>query len=235
MVATASNQIPKLTVEPRTAKGGRASARLRASGMMPIVIYGHKENPVHVSANAKEVTHLLHERARLLEVAVEGKTQACLVKDVQWDHLGSQIIHLDLARVDLNERVKVNVEVLLTGEAKGLKEAGAYLAHPVTEIEIECVVAQIPESLSIDISHLGLRESVSARDVKLPAGAKLITDPETIIAMVDEAVEEAVAAATPEEGAAAEPELIGRKPAEGEEAAAGDAAKAEKAPKAEKK
>jgi large subunit ribosomal protein L25 len=229
---TPKGTLKTLKVEPRTELGSRRTFRLRNAGKMPVVIYGHKKDPLHVSADAKQMSDLLHEHTRLLEVHVDNHVEPCLIKEVQWNHLGSQIIHVDLARVDLTEKVTVPVLVVLIGEPKGAKEAGAFLSHPVTEIEVECLVTQIPDEILADVANLGVDESLTAGELTLPEGVKLVSEPDTIIAQVQIAQEEEepVVAA---EGEAAEPELI-RKPAaegEGDDAAAAPAGKAEKAKK----
>lgn len=222
---TAGAPLKTLQVEARQTLGSRESIKLRKAGKMPLVIYGHKKDPLHVAADAKEVTDLLHHHVRLLEVRVDNHVEPCLVKEVQWDHLGSRIIHVDLARVDLTEKVTVPVEVTLIGEAKGLKEAGAYLSHPVTEIEVECLVTQIPDEIQADVSNLGVDDALLASQLPLPPGVTLVSDPEAIVAQVQIAQEEEAEAA-PAEGEAAEPELIRKPAAEGEEGEG--AAKAEK-------
>lgn len=208
-----ANVIPKVTVQPRERIGTRYAARLRKTGRLPAVIYGHGKDPVHVSLDSKELTALIHDNAHLLEVDLDSHAEPCLIKDVQWDYLGKDIIHVDLARVDLSETVEVEVAVELVGEAIGLKEEGAYLDHPVTEISIECRADSIPELIEVDVSQLGVDQAITVADLKLPEGVKCTMDEETIIAQVLIAEEEAEAPAAAE---SAEPEVIGRKAEEGE-------------------
>lgn len=215
---TAANQLPRIVVEARERLGSRYAARLRRGGRLPAVIYGHGKDPSHVSFNAKEVTELLHSHARIFEVAVADRVEPCLVKAVQWDHLGSHLVHLDLARVDLNERITINVELALVGEAPGLKEEGAILEHPVAEIEIECLAMQIPDRLTLDVSSLGTENVLTVADLKLPAGVTTTMDPETVLASISIVREEVVAPAAGEGGA--EPEVIGKKAEEEGDAAA---------------
>jgi len=214
----ATQQIPTIDAQPRQNLGTRSAVRLRADGRLPAVIYGHKQEPLHVSVHRKQLTDLLHENVHLMQVKLGSATEPCLVKDVQWNHLGSEILHVDLARVDLNERVTVEVDVQVIGEPVGLKEAGAYLEHPTTVLEIECVATQIPEKIIVDVSHLEVDQSLTVADLKLDAGITVRDDPATVIAAIHVALaaeaEEAVAA--PAEGAEVEPEVIGKK-VEGED------------------
>lgn len=234
----AKQQIPTLQAHSRGKLGTHESARLRKAGRLPAVIYGHKKDPVHVTCDYKQLYDLVSQHARVVEVHHDGAKESCLIKDVQWDHLGARLVHLDFARVDLNERVKVDVQVNFTGEAVGLKEAGAFIEYPVTSIEVECLVTEIPESLTADVSHLAVGDTLTVKDLALPPGVTAVTDGDVVLASVSLAAEEEVLApAAPGEEGAAEPEVIGRKPAEGEEedAEQEDAVPKAKAEKPEKK
>lgn len=229
----ATQTIPKIQVERRDKLGSRTATKLRAGGKLPMVIYGHKQDPVHVAGNAREITDLLRRHSRLLEIAVGDAVEPCLVREVQWDHLGSNIIHLDLTRVDLNEKVTVPVELVFVGEPKVLDDIeGSILDRPVSQIEVECLVTAIPENIRVDVTALTQEEPLTAGQIKLPEGVTLATDPETIVAQIQIVQEEAAPEVVATEGAA-EPEVIGRKPTE-EEAEEGAAAPKGAAPKAEK-
>lgn len=215
-----NKQIPTIQVEPRQALGSRYSVRLRKTGKLPAVIYGHKQDPVHITVDYKELHTHLHNNAHLLNAQLAGKTESVLIRDVQWDHLGSQIVHVDLARVDLNERVTIEVPLKFVGDAPGLKNEGAILEHPITEIEVEALVTEIPDEVSVDVSGLNLGDTITVADLKLPANVTTTLDPETIIATIS------VVAEQPEVEAGdqpAEPKLIGRKGEEEEAAAAAPA------------
>ena len=205
---------PKIHAEVRDRTGSRYAARNRAKGMLPGVIYGHKQDPIHVSVNAKELIELLHHNVHVLEVEVGGKSEPCLVKDVQWDHLSKHIIHVDLARVDLNEEVEIELELKLIGEAVGLKVAGALLEQAAATIEVKCRANAIPEFLTHDVSALEVGDSVLVSDLKLPAGVTAVSDPDTLVAHISvtkEEVEEEVAAEGTDE-----PEVIGKAEGDGE-------------------
>jgi large subunit ribosomal protein L25 len=209
-----AHEIPKVTVEPRERLGSRYAARLRKSGRLPAVIYGHQKDPVHVAIDTKQLTTLVFDNAHLLEVKLADAAEPCLIKDVQWDYLGKEIIHVDLTRVDLSETVEVEVGVELIGEAVGLKEEGAFLDHQVSSLTIECRADSIPELIEVDVSELGVDQAITVADLKLPEGVKCTMDEDTIIAQVTIAEEET----EPTEAGAesAEPEVIGKKPEEGE-------------------
>ena len=205
---------PKIHAEVRDRTGSRYATRSRAKGLLPGVIYGHKQDPIHVSVNAKELIELLHHNVHVLEVEVGGKSEPCLVKDVQWDHLSKHIIHVDLARVDLNEEVEIELELKLEGEPVGLKVAGALLEQAAATIEVKCRANAIPEFLTHDVSALEVGDSVLVSDLKLPAGVTAVSDPDTLVAHISvtkEEVEEEVAAEGTDE-----PEVIGKAEGDGE-------------------
>lgn len=202
---------PRIKADVRDRTGTRYAARVRAQGKLPAVIYGHKQDPVHIAVDASELIELLHHNAHLIEVEVAGKSEPCLVKDIQWDHLGSKIIHVDLARVDLTEEVQVEIEVELTGEAVGLKEIGALLEQSHNTIQVKCRADAIPERLTHDVSELGVGDSLLVSGLTLPAGVTAVSDPDTLIAHlsvtkieVEEVEEETVAEGEDQ------PEVIGK-------------------------
>jgi len=201
----------------REKQGTQACRALRRRGMLPGIIYGHKQDCVPVSLPTHEMENLLHHGTHLLAVDLgDNKTETVLIKDVQYDHLGLELLHVDLTRVDLAERVTVEVPLQFRGQARGVKEGGI-LQELVTDIEIECVVTEIPEFIRVDLSPLGLNQSLHAGDIKLPAGAALVTDAETVVVTIKPAVEEEVAEEAPEAAEGAEPEVIARGKEEAEE------------------
>jgi large subunit ribosomal protein L25 len=215
-------QTAQVTAKPRSELGTRANRRLRDSGLLPGVIYGHKEAVVPVTLPRKQVVEHLNHGAHLFDLSLDGKSEKVLVKEVQYDHLGIEVIHVDFARVSLDEKVKVTVPVELKGTPKGEADGGV-LQQIINELEVECLVTEIPEAIRHNVNDMALNDVVHIKDLKFPQGVKALQDGDLIVATVKEILE--VAPAATEEGAA-EPEVIGRKPAEGEEAAAEGAAPA---------
>ena len=213
-----ATQSANVTAEPRNQLGSRANKRLRDSGKLPGVIYGHKEAVVTITLPKKETVNHLKHGAHVFDLAVDGKSEKCLVKEVQYDHLGIEVLHVDFARVSLDEKVEVTVPVELKGEPKGEKDGGV-LQQIINELEVECLVTDIPDKIVHNVSEMALDDVVHVKDLKLPAGVRPLADGELIVAQVKEIKEEEVAPAAAE-GEAAEPEVIGKKPEEGEEAAA---------------
>ena len=209
------SEMTTLQAEKREKVGTRYSQRLRAEGKLPAVIYGHKQDPVSVSLIAKELVTHVQKGEKLFTLDVEGSTEHVLLKDLGYDYLGTNIIHADLARVDLNERVDTKASITIVGEAPGLKAAGAVLTNPTKEIELNCLVTNLPEEVEVDVSGLEAGETITAADVKLPLETmKMLTDPDTVIARVV-IVAEAETDEESEVGAAAEPELVDGKAEDG--------------------
>ncbi len=176
-------EIQTLVVESRKPAGTREAARLRRAGKLPAVLYGHKLDPVHLAMSSQDLETLLQKGAHLVNLNLGSEEQACLIKAVQYNYLGDTPVHVDLARVDLNERVQVYVQIELRGTPKGIGEGGA-LQRGLKEIEIACLVANIPESIRLDVSHLALDDVLHVKDIELPEGAEAISDPEAAIVMI---------------------------------------------------
>ena len=209
----------QLSAKPRSELGSRANKRIRDKGFVPGVLYGHKEAVVPVTLPKKELTTHLNRGAHLFDLALDGKTEKVLVKEVQYDHLGHDVIHVDFARVSLDEKVEVTVPIELKGTPKG-EEEGGVLQQMLNELEVECLVTDIPDSITVNVSEMKVDDAIHISDLKLPPGVRALQDPEVIVAAV-KVVEEDEAAPTPE-AETAEPEVIGRKAEEGEEGAAAE-------------
>ena len=218
-----ASETAQLTAKVRGELGSRKNKRLRDAGFIPGVIYGHKEDVVPVTLPKVELVRHLNHGAHLFALAMDGKNENVLVKDVQYDHLGIEVLHVDFARVDLNERVEVTVPLILRGEPKGEAEGGV-LQQVIADLEIECLVTQIPSEIRYNVSEMKLNDVLHIKELQLPPGVRVLQDEDLIVATVREIVEEAPTEVA--EAGAAEPEVIGRKAEE--EAPAGEAAGAEK-------
>jgi large subunit ribosomal protein L25 len=234
-----ATQTAQVTAKKRDELGSRANKRLRDAGWLPGVVYGHKEAVIPVTLPHKEVVQHLTHGAHLFDLNLDGKSEKVLVKDVQYNHLGTEVIHVDFARVNLDEKVKVTVHIELKGKPKGEADGGV-LHQVIASVEVECLVTEIPDMIRHNVAEMALNDVVHIKDLHVPAGVRIIQDGELIVATVREVLEEVVEAA-PVEGEAAEPEVIGRKAEPGEEEAAATpegaaAAKPEaKKPEAKKK
>jgi large subunit ribosomal protein L25 len=209
-------QTANVTAKPRSELGSRANKRLRDAGFIPGVIYGHKEAVVPVTLPKKEVVGHLEHGAHLFDLSLDGRSEKVLVKEVQYDHLGMEVLHVDFARVSLDEKVEITVPLELKGTPKGEAD-GAVLQQFITDLEIECLVTDIPHAIVHNVTEMEKDSELHIKDLKLPQGVRVMQDEDLLVAAVREVQEEAPAEAA--EGTA-EPEVIGRK----DEAEAGAAA-----------
>jgi large subunit ribosomal protein L25 len=215
-----------LKATPRTTTGTHKARSLRARQQVPGIIYGHGEPPQNVALPQIEVERVVSRGERLLEIEMEGQTQNVLVKEVQYDPFGNHVLHIDLARVSLDEMVEVTVPIRLRGTPAGAIEGGV-LQQTIAEVTIECMVRSIPEDIRTAVDAMKVGDKLFLKDLPLPEGAKLVDDGEMIVATVSIVAEEVVEVEVEE--AAVTPEVIGEKKLEeGEEAAAPEEKKEKK-------
>ena len=142
-----------------------------------------------------------------------GKVEKALIRDLQWDPLGHDILHVDFARVAADERITVDVRLELKGTAPGVT-AGGNLDQPLHNLEVECLAIAIPESIRVNVSELQIDSVLKVRDLVLPPGVTTKIDPDTVVVIVHPPIVEEEAAPAAAEAEQAEPEVIGRKVAE---------------------
>lgn len=210
----------KGTRREKLGKGGARKAR--AAGEIPGVLYGHGETPVPVAVGSREFDVALrgHKGGNaIVSLSVAGTDFTALVRDVQYDPITHQIIHLDFQHISLTEMIEVSVPIHLTGIAVGVKDGGGILEPITRELEVRCLPTAIPASIDVDVAALNIGDSIHVRDLQL-GNLEVLTDPDTTIATVvpPSVVEEKPAEEAAAEGAA-EPEVIakGKKEEEGEE------------------
>ncbi|MCP4758759.1 MAG: 50S ribosomal protein L25 [Planctomycetes bacterium] len=208
---------PTIEVATRERTGTRYAKRLRDAGRLPAVIYGRGGEPSHVSVDALQAIDHLRQGVHIMDVCVDGgKKETCLIKELQFGHLGDDLAHIDFARVDLDQIVTVKVPVNLFGTAKGTKEDGAMLVAVRSEIEVRCKARDIPSEIKADINEL--TEALTIGDLDLPDGVEPVLDSEKHIAhiaykAVEEADADAEAADVDADGSG--PEVITEKKEEG--------------------
>src|SRR4051812_35895464 len=128
----------QLAVQPRSDHGSSAARRLRRNGQVPGVVYGHKEATVSITVPADTLAKAIKIGTRIFDLQADGKTETTIIKDVQWDPLGHDILHVDFARISKDERVEVPVALALRGTAPGVT-AGGVLVQPLHELTVECL------------------------------------------------------------------------------------------------
>ena len=215
-----AHERPKIEAQLREHTGTKYAARLRREGKLPAVIYGHGIDPAHIAVDAETLDEAIETGSHLFELQVGGKTETVLLKDVQHDYLGDEVIHVDLARVDLSEEVEVWVAIQTINEdaCAALQQPGTLLQTPTTDLQVRCRADAIPDQVTVDLTNLTSEDSITAGDLALPPGVELVTEPETTIALISFVSEEEVEALEggEEAEAAAEPELVGAEEQEGE-------------------
>ena len=204
-------ETPRIEAERREKVGTTYSRRLRKAGRLPAIIYGHKKTPVAVSVDEKQMLILRHQGTHVLDMNVKGSTpETVLVKDLQFGFLGNDVVHIDFARVDLEEEVTVQVNIVFVGQPHAAAQAGAILSHDQTSLEVICRVNAIPAEIKADLTLMGEGTLLTVGDLELPTGVRAAADPETPVSHItfvkkeEEAVgEEVDVAATGDE-----PEVI---------------------------
>lgn len=189
----------KIAGARRTEFGKGASRRTRRDGLVPAVIYGHGENPIHISLPARELGIALKSSNVLLDIDLGDHVELTLPKSIVRHAIKGTLEHIDLIIVRRGERVVVSVPVHTSGEY----DRDGILEHNHNSIEVETEATAIPNFLELDMTGLQAGSSLHASDVKLPAGVTLISDPKMIVVhlSVRAAQEEPAAVVAPVEGA----------------------------------
>jgi large subunit ribosomal protein L25 len=173
-----------LQAREREERGKNAARRLRASGMVPAVLYGDgSSRPLAVPDKIVDYTlHHLGDNA-LYDIDIGAGTSTARIVDVQRDPVTGRLIHVDFAPVNMRERIEVTVPLHVVGESPGAEEGGV-LQQVAYEVRVESLPGDIPQELTLDVSTLGMNENLTLADVTLPEGVALISDPEEVAATV---------------------------------------------------
>jgi large subunit ribosomal protein L25 len=179
--------MPSLTVTPRT-EIGKSSALLAKEGLMPAVVYGHKQEATSVSLPIADFTRILRESGESVVIDIEGlgKPMQVLIHDIDRDPISSQPRHADLYAIEKGAKVDVAVPLSFVGESLAVK-MGANLVKVLHELQIEAAPADLPQELEIDISSLGaVGDQIHVKDLVLPKGVVTHVDPEEVVAIAQE-------------------------------------------------
>ncbi|MBA9003543.1 50S ribosomal protein L25/general stress protein Ctc [Thermomonospora cellulosilytica] len=191
----------RIVAEPRTEFGKGAARRTRRAGKVPAVLYGHGTPPQHITLPGHDLMLALKTPNVLLRVeGLANGAELALPKDVQRDPIKGFLEHVDLLLVKRGEKVTVEIPVNVIGDVV----SGGRVEQPVIQIAVEAEATHIPEAVDVDVAGLQIGDSVLARDLKLPSGASLTADEETLILQIVDAT--VATGPAPEEEAEAEAE-----------------------------
>lgn len=211
-----------LEAKKRTEIGKRVK-NVRRNGFIPAVVYGRDMEAMPISLEKRSATQTLNSvsGSTILTLQVEGKEYSTLVRDVQRDHLRNEFLHLDFLSVSLLEKLRTNVSITLVGDAAVLEDFDALVVAGISEVEVEALPQDLPETITVDVSGLAeIGDAIYLRDIPVPPNVEILTDPEELIAVASAVKEEAVEEAVEEElegEELAEPEVIEHGKAEEDE------------------
>ena len=169
------------TTRPENTYGTKRSRRLRQDGLIPGNIYGHKLDAVSFTISAETLTSIVHTGHKVVEFELDGaKPEKAMIQNVQWDVFSQEILHVELLRVDADERVKVTVPIVLKGVAAGVL-GGGIMEQPHHSIEIDCPAIRIPDNILVKINDLQIGDAIHVKELNLPEGVVPHYPPEEMI------------------------------------------------------
>ncbi|MBU1726511.1 MAG: 50S ribosomal protein L25 [Candidatus Omnitrophica bacterium] len=215
-----------LNAELREELGRGKVKDLKDKGFIPAVIYSEGKNAQALKVSKGELIRLIHHH-RIEGVVIslkvkeddKEKARSCLIKEIQYDPVHDDILHVDFNEISLTKEIKVNIPIEAVGEPIGVKQEGGSLEHILWEVEVECLPTNIPKNIQIDVSQLKMGEAIHVKDIPFPAGVKVLNDLGAIILQVAAPMKEEVPVEAVEGEEAKEPEVIKEKkevPGEGE-------------------
>jgi large subunit ribosomal protein L25 len=191
----------------RNSRGTRAARKLRHQGLVPAIIYGHKQENEPVAVPRHDIDHIVRvQHSRMITLDVNGHTETVLIREVQWDVFGREIIHVDFERKTAAEKVRVVVPIELRNVPK--QSGGAVLDQPLHTVHVECPLGNIPEVIRVDITHLSVGHPIHVKDLVVPEGVRILEQPEAVVVQLKMPGAAEAAAAPTAEIAPAAPEVI---------------------------
>jgi large subunit ribosomal protein L25 len=231
----ATQETVEAQARPDSSRGKNEARRLRASGRIPAVLYGAKKQTMAVSVDPKQISRILHSESghnTIFDVKVGGENSKVMIVDWQYDPLKDKLLHIDLKRIAMDEKMRVSVPVHLVGDAAGVKTQGGILDQILREVEIECLPGDIPSHIDADVTDLVFGTVLRVADLPHSDKVKFITDETQAVAHITSVKEEVAptpeAAAEAATAAPAEPEVIKKGKQETAEEGAEPAAPAKK-------
>jgi large subunit ribosomal protein L25 len=239
---TATPDKSLLEAQARNAGTKNDARRVRREGKIPAVVYGAGKDATPVSVDPRQVSRILHSETghnTIFDLALDGERTKAMIVDWQYEPIKGSLLHIDLKRIAMDRKLRVNVPIELVGEPAGVKQQGGILEQITREVEIECLPGDIPNAIELSVADLVFGTVLRVADLPKNDKIKYLSDPDQpvahIITIKEEEVPTADAVAGEAAAAPAEPEVIKKGKQEAEEGAEGAAEKPEKAEKKEKK
>lgn len=218
----------KLGSTSRESAGKGAARKLRAQGRIPAILYGHDETPLSIWIDERELRRIFSAKweTAIVDLSISGSVEKecnAIIKDVQQHPTSGKVMHVDFQYIRTDEKIRLEVPVLLKGNPRGVKDMGGILEHGLRQMAVRCMPRDIPDSIDLDVTELGIHDSLHVRDVigRYP-NVEFLDDPGSTLAIVVPPKLEAEPVAVTTEEAPTEPEVIGKgkEGKEGEEPAA---------------
>ncbi len=234
-MATKVADTSNLEAQPRTPGTKNDARRVRREGKIPAVVYGAGKSAVPVAVDPRQVSRILHSETghnSVFDLALDGEKTKAMIVDWQYEPIKGSLLHIDLKRIAMDQKLRVNVPIELIGEPAGVKQQGGLLEQIVREVEVECLPVDIPNVIELNVADLVFGVVLRVADLPKNDKVRLLTDADQPVAHIISIKEEVVA--TPETVAAeaaaapAEPEVIKKGKQETEEEAEAPAEKKEK-------
>jgi len=216
-----------LDAEPRQEIGKSKVKDLRKEGFIPAVVYSDGKESLPIKVSHKQLLQLIHQHrleSTVINLKVKDdkkqKARSCLIKEIQYDPVSDDIVHVDFNQISLTKAIKINVPVTAKGEPIGVKQEGGSVEHILWEIEVECLPMDIPKGIEVDVSQLKIGDAIHIKDITFPANVKVLNNPEAIVLSVAAPIKEEIPVAPVEGEEKQEPEVIKEKkevPAEAQE------------------
>jgi large subunit ribosomal protein L25 len=232
MASTTASNV--LEAQARVAKNKNEARRVRRGGRIPAVLYGAGKDAVSVTVDPRQVKRILHSESghnTIFDLNLDSEQTKAMIVDWQYEPVKGHLLHIDLKRIAMDQRLKVSVPVLLKGEAAGVKQQGGILEQVLREVEIECLPGDIPGHIDADVSELTFDKDLRVSDLPHGDQLKFLTDANQLVAhiiIVKEEVAPAPEVTAAEAAAPAEPEVIKKGKQETDEEGAESAEKPEK-------
>ncbi len=209
-----------LTIERRDGVGSTQARALRKTGKIPGILYGHGSDAQAIAFARRALDEILHRGARtsLITLTMDGKrVDTALLREVQVDPVSRRIVHVDLQRVSADETVQAKLPVVTVGTPEGVRSFGGVMDVVLHELEVEGPANKLPDRIEIDVAELGIHQHVTAGEIALPEGFKMITPLDATVVAVEPSKTERLLEEAEAVGAVAEqaePEIVGKPPEE---------------------